>query len=405
MRRTVNYYHYILLFILIFLGYNSALAQEVSDTINTVNLSEVTVEAKLVKRTADGDQYLITDQMRNMGMNSLELLACIPGLHLNRALNQILINNKSNILFLVNGRQQSKDFIMSVSPETIKLVKVIQNPKGRYSSEGYDAVIEIVTRKAEGWDVNLSNMLLANPSKNNGSDHVLMEQPSFNIAYTHNRVSIYASGVYGTSKWNTPVENELRTSQSCLDDILSVSGIEKYGYNGRLLSTGLNYQISKNHVLSFDYDFLHENDRIASDMKGSELNYYQLDHTCRKSNTYTLYYKGQFSDRLRAYSEFSINNYKNDYTNLLDDFADKNMERRNAIDFTTDLKWSFSDKLELKFGALVHDRKFNTDGDICDYHRTQSRAWSYLVFNPTEKWSIEAGLAYDNNLISYISVH
>jgi hypothetical protein len=83
----------ILLFILILLGYNSALAQEVSDTINTVNLSEVTVEAKLVKRTADGDQYLITDQMRNMGLNSFELLACIPGLHLNRALNQIIINN------------------------------------------------------------------------------------------------------------------------------------------------------------------------------------------------------------------------------------------------------------------------------------------------------------------------
>jgi hypothetical protein len=337
MRNIVDCYHYVLLFILVFIGYNSAIAQETSDTTHTVNLSEVTVEAKLVKRTADGDQYLITNQMREMGLNSFELLACIPGLQLNRALNQILINNKSNILFLVNGRSQSKDFIMTISPETIKLVKVIQNPKGRYSSEGYDAVIEIITRKAEGWDVNLSNMLLVNPSKNNGSNHVLMEQPAFNIGYTHSKVSVYASGGYGTSKWNTPVENELRSSQSILDDIPLVSGIEKYGYNGRLVSAGFNYQISKNHVLSFDYDFLHENDKISSDMKGSSLNYYQLDHTCRKSNTYTLYYKGRLADKLSLYSDFSVNNYKNDYTNQSDDFADKNRERRDAIDFTTDL--------------------------------------------------------------------
>lgn len=405
MKRNIFLLYLSLLALLFILGNNYAIAQEASDTTRTVNLTEVTVKAKWVKRTADGDQYLITDQMRSMGINSLELLACIPGLQLNRALNQILINNKSNILFLVNGRPQSKEIIATLSPETIKQVKVIQNPKGRYSSEGYDAIIEISLRKAEDWDVNLSNMLLGNPSKNNGSDHVLMEQPSFNISYTHNKVSVCASGGYGISKWNTPVENELRLSQSCIDDASLVSGIEKYGYNGRVVSAGLNYHISQNHVLSFDYDFLHENDKIVNNMKGSGLYYTQFDKTCRLSNTYTLYYKGQFADKLSVYSDFSINNYKNDYingcSNLLDDFADMNRERRYAIDFTTDLKWSLSDKLELKFGTLVHDRKFNTDGDLFNYHRTQSRAWSYLVFNPTQKWSMEAGLAYDNNVIRY----
>lgn len=55
----------------------------------------------------------------------------------------------------------------------------------------------------------------------------------------------------------------------------------------------------------------------------------------------------------------------------------------------------------MKFGALAHDRKFRTEGDAFDYHRTQSRAWSYLVFSPTQQWSIEAGFAFDNNVINY----
>ena len=90
-------------------------------------------------------------------------------------------------------------------------------------------------------------MLLANPSKNNGSNHILMEQPAFNIAYTHNKISIYGSGGYGISKWNTPVVNDLNVNPS-ETEITSVSGIEKYGYNGRVASAGLNYHISSKHV-------------------------------------------------------------------------------------------------------------------------------------------------------------
>lgn len=396
-----------LLFLVIsFLG-NIPIANA-QDVINTDSIPEVTITAKLVKRTTDGDIYLVTDQMRAMGVNSYELLARVPGLQFNRASNQILINNKGNILFLVNGRPQSKEFIMSLSPENIKQVKVIQNPKGRYSSEGYDAVIEIISRKDEGWDVNLSNMLLANPSKNNGADHVLMEQPAFNIAYTHKKISLYGSAVYGNSKWNTPVTNEFGINHDG-NVVSSVSGIEKYGYNGRAVSAGLNYNISSNHVLSFDYDFMHENDAIDNDMNGTTQNYLQQDKTCRSSNTYTLYYKGQVGNTLSIYSDFSINNYKNNYSNsyqdMIEDFSVSNTEKRNALDFTADLKWTLSENLELKFGALIHDRKFRTKGEFFNYHRTQSRAWSFIVYKPTEQWSIESGLAFDNNVIDYTDNH
>ena len=392
----------IFLIFLLLGNYSFAFAQ---DSIRTDTISEITVTAKLVKRNADGDQYLITDKMRSLGINSYELLAHIPGIQFNRASNQILINNKSNILFLVNGRPQSKEYIISLSPETIKQVMVIHNPKGRYSSEGYDAVLDITSRKGYGWDINLSNMLLANPSNNNGSDHVLMEQPAFNIAYTHNKFSFYGSAVYGKSKWNTPVTNELSVNPSETDITSVAGGIEEYGYNGRVATVGANYSISSKHVLSFDYDFMHENDEIANDMKGIARSYFQNDKTCRVSNTYTLYYKGQFGDKLDVYSDFSINNYRNNYTNkysdLADGFSNINTETRKAIDLTADLKWTFSDNLAMKFGALAHDRKFRTEGDAFDYHRTQSRAWSYLVFSPTQQWSIEAGFAFDNNVINY----
>lgn len=99
----------IFLIFLLLGNYSFAFAQ---DSIRTDTISEITVTAKLVKRNADGDQYLITDKMRSLGINSYELLAHIPGIQFNRASNQILINNKSNILFLVNGRPQSKEYII-----------------------------------------------------------------------------------------------------------------------------------------------------------------------------------------------------------------------------------------------------------------------------------------------------
>ena len=67
---------------------------------------------------------------------------------------------------------------------------------------------------------------------------------------------------------------------------------------------------------------MHENDAIANDMKGFARDYFQKDNTCRVSNTYTLYYKGQFGDKLDVYSDFSINNYRNDYTNQYSDFTE-----------------------------------------------------------------------------------
>ena len=81
--------------------------------------------------------------------------------------------------------------------------------------------------------------------------------------------------------------------------------------------------------LRFDRDFKNvfqqENDKvaeIANDMKGIARSYFQNDKTCRVSNTYTLYYKGQFGDKLDVYSDFSINNYRNNYTNQYSDLAD-----------------------------------------------------------------------------------
>lgn len=112
-----------------------------------------------------------------------------------------------------------------------------------------------------------------------------------------------------------------------------------------------------------------------------------------------------FGDKLDVYSDISISNYKNDYQNGCEDQSDKftsdNVEKRKAVDITADLKWSFTDKVELKFGALAHDRMFDTEGISFKYHRIQSRVWCYFGVNPTEQWNIEAGIAFDNDVIRY----
>lgn len=147
----------------------SSMAQEVSDSTTMIGLDEVIVVASTTQHKLNGDDYLVTGEMRERSGNVSELLNLLPGVKVNRMNNSLSVENKSNVILLVNGKQYSADYIKSINLDRIVRINVIKNPSGRYTSEGYDAVIDLKVRDYDGLEFSVSNFSILN-FQNNGKD-------------------------------------------------------------------------------------------------------------------------------------------------------------------------------------------------------------------------------------------
>lgn len=59
----------------------------------------------------------------------MELVATIPGIQQNRMDNSLSVNNRNNILLLVNGKRHAADYIRNIDPANIVRITVNTNPK------------------------------------------------------------------------------------------------------------------------------------------------------------------------------------------------------------------------------------------------------------------------------------
>ncbi len=413
-------------FIILFFSINQILySQEYknSDSLS-IKLDEIVVRAAWIKHSPDMDEYIVTNEMRKKGITALELLDKVHGLRLDRITNKIVINNKSNVLLIVNGKEYAYDYIKTINPENITRIKVIKNPKGRYLSEGYDAVIDLSVRYYDGTELTGSNFLIINPTKNNGDNHVMMEQPMASFTYTKNKITFFASYVYGISKWNTPIKKSLKyrdktNNYLCLS---SNNGMEAYKYYGNSANAGINYRLNPKHEISVEFDYRHENIYLTedesykihnfgnSDEKNNKLFLNNISNfTCTPSYTGTFFYLGHINDKINIYSDISYNSLCNKVNNNYDGYVGNGsvdfIENRYALKHTTDMDYTFSEKFTLKLGYFLNWKRFGTKGSDFDYTSSRYRIWNYFSYHPLDYLSLEFGAGEEIENIFYNGKH
>ncbi len=366
------------------------------ETDTTIVLEDITATAPMTRHLIDGDEYIITEQMRERSGNVAELLNLLPSVKVNRMDNSLSVENKNNVVLLVNGKRYSVDYIKSINPERIVGVKVIKKPTGRYVSEGYDAIIDLKVRSYDGIDLSASNFMILN-FNNNGHDKVMMEQPSVSFTYTQNRFSVFGSYAHGLSKWNTPYDNALTVENSYQ---LDGHGMEKYRYHGNVANIGANYRLSDNHELSTELGFRKEytsSDRSLTNQETMQTQSVMNDNT---NPTYgaTLFYKGRFGENLNVYSELSYSYLKNKVDNNFieesQSYGTTIRENRYDIKYTLETEWKTSDWLSLKGGYRLGWKKYDSDNDF-QYTDMRNKLWAYLTYNPSDALSLEAGAAVE----------
>lgn len=374
----------------------SSMAQErqLQDSTTMIGLEEVVVTASTTRHLISGDEYIVTEDMRDRSGNISELLNLLPGVRVNRIDNSLSVENKNNVILLVNGKRYSVDYIKSITVDRIIRISITKNPSGRYTSEGYDAVIDLKVRDYDGFDLTVSNFSIIN-FQNNESDKVMMEQPLASFSYTRDKISIFGSYIYGLSRWNTPYDNMFEVENGSR---MNGNGKEKYKYYGNVANVGLNYRIADKHELSVELDYRRED--FYSDLSLVNIETDQSESVINEDTkpTYgsSIFYKGLFGDNLNVYSELAYSYLKGTGSNRLiddiqskDDKTDINEDKRD-IKYTLETELKMSDLLSFKFGYQLGWKRYKSNDEF-EYNNTRNKLWAYLNYNPSTVFSTEIG--------------
>lgn len=390
-------------------------------------LREVTVTASGVNYQVDRNSYIVTDQMRSNSSDAQELLDHIHGIRVDKVSNTIKVGNETAVLLLVDGIQQSQQYIKNLPPDRIQRIEVLNEPTGRYLSEGYAAIINFILKKDyTGYDILLRNFSIISSSGENGDDWLMNESPMAGFTYTKKKINLYGTFIYGRSRWNTPIERYVSYNNMALksEKVSTDNPNDFYKYNGNYGTIGLNYHITDNHILSIQAEQTYGNTRTENTywmkyIESDENDPYILgDKTFNRTKDHdwigTLFYKGKLNDKWSLYSDFSYNYYYNsiynEYLSLYRSVDNSEIRRsynlneykenKKLTSFNTEANYQISSNLIINVGYSNIWRKYNSDSKVGEnflkYTEMRNKFFLYLSLNPSEKWKIKLGTAIEN---------
>ncbi|MDR1919463.1 MAG: outer membrane beta-barrel protein [Tannerellaceae bacterium] len=377
-------------------------------------LQETVIVASTTQERLNKRRYAVSPDMRR-GISSVqELLNKIPDVYFDKISNLIYVENNPDILLLIDGMHPSEAYIKTLSPQRIQTIELIR-PEGRYISEGYSAIINLIQKENyTGYDLHLSAASAINPAGTNGQDWMAQEQPSLSLTYAGKRMNLYGLYAYNQERWNTPVSKTLAYDDRELssDWITAYHPNDFYRRDAHSFSGGMNYKLSDKQALSFQGDFISgesmakyeyfmRQSHSAISIKNTTLN-----QAVDQALAGTIYYQGQFGNRLHLYGDFSYNYYYNDVISQFDqndavNYKDENEydEYKNQTSFNIDGKYLLSSALFVKAGYAHSWRKYASTASIgrgfLDYKEIRNKLYANASLFPSAKLNINLGMGLE----------
>lgn len=384
-----------------------------------IPLSETIVTAEKVRHTVDRSSYYVSSDMIRNITSVEELLDRIPGVHFDKVTNTLKVNNSQDILLLVDGIQQSQDHIKYLSPERVYAVEVINESSGRFVSDGYRAIINLILKKDyKGYDIYTSNFTAISPSHINRNDRLIQDQPVARMSYTNDKFNLYATYFYNKENQSLPVAKNLEYKGTEL--ISQTQGNmpnDLYKRESNTVTAGVNYQITPQQMFGIQGDYVSgktNTDQIYT-MKITDIinDNRQIikNSTTNTTSDYTfvgtMFYQGQINERFQLYADFSYNYYYNDIENKYDQnnymnyvAQDTYNEYKNQTSLNIEGKYAPSSHLSINLGYSNAWRMYGSESShgrgFLNYREYRNKAFAYLVFNPSKKIRTKFGAAIEH---------
>jgi hypothetical protein len=372
--------------------------------------------------TADWDKpnriiYSVSPQMYNGVDNAMELLNRIPGVRFDAYARAIVVNNRTNVLLLVDGIQYPQAYLWHLSPHRIHAVEVMQASSGRFVSDDYVAIVNFMLNKNyTGYDMNVSDISSLNMSESNGYSRRTEDRPAVGITYATRKWNFFGTYAYEREKRNLFSSKELAYGNSLLTSVASEHPTNLYEAGNNTLSGGVNYRITPRHLAGVQGDYAWGNvyTRQAYTLRRTDLttNHGRIltntteDRTKVHTFAGSAFYQGQVSDRLHLHGNFSYNYYYNLIENEYRQGETANYryenfynEYKNQTVLNIEGKYVLSDKLSAEAGYSNIRRRYASTSDkgmgFLDYSEQRNKAYTYLSYNPSDKASLKAGAAVE----------
>jgi len=168
----------------------------------TKQLNDVSVSVKkpFIEHQIDKTVLNIENSIVSSGSTALELLEKAPGVQVDKQNEQILLNNKSGVMVMIDGKNNFLSgadlavYLGSLNSSQISTIEIITNPSSKYDAAGNAGIINIKLKKNKAFGTNGSvsstyrNALVANLPKNiYGSDL------NFNINNRNEKWNFYSN--------------------------------------------------------------------------------------------------------------------------------------------------------------------------------------------------------------------
>ena len=373
-------------------------------------LKEVTVTGSARTVKVDRDVTVISNELRAGVSTARELLGKLNGVIYNPYDQSIMVNGSTNVLILIDGIEKDQQMAKTLSPDRIDRVEVIKDPVGKYSADGYKAVINIITKKDySGIDVTANFNPMFNFTKFNSSPSVLPQEYSgVNILYTYKKVNLYGSYSGHYTDLGIPADyvkqyGDLQVATPTMNDKYANANVIS---NNSSITLGGDYLFKPDNTLSLELNYNSSVDKNTA--KFDLTNYlnqtpigdsYSVNNTRNTGDVLraTLTYKGKWSEKSAFEANFrywhsaptnSSSFVQNEMQSSSSNTQGENFYRLN-LGYNYQFTPAFS--MDIAYGAIIDNYRLYQNSQTLAQNQTRNRPSLYLSYAPAKQLSMKVG--------------
>jgi len=294
-----------------------------------IRLDEIIITGKSTQSKIDRITYNVSPQMREGTVNAIDLLDKIHGVYYDKSTQTFKVNNRQDILLLLDGVQQSDVYIKNISSRQIRAIEVILEPTGRFLSEGYGAVINLIPQEdTNTCEVFVSDISAVNISAGGNAvkvkNRLAKEQPVAGISIMNKKISAYATYLFNRERWNMPMTRRLVYDGVSVPLINNQSDL--YRSHSHNAGAGISYHPNKNHLLALQTNFAAGNmyseyEYMTAGNVLSNISNRTLKNTTQNLNINSIFtagasWQGRINRRLDIYGDLDYEYYYNDMESM-----------------------------------------------------------------------------------------
>lgn len=249
---------------------------------SATTLDKVVVKASYIQRQADRILLNVAGNPLAQGKDVKELLKMAPGVWATD--DALSIYGQSGTTVYVNDRKvnmsgsQLMQYLRTMPSSLVARIEVIPYAGAEYSADSPGGIIRIITRKRyeNGVLGSVGTSLTAGAKK-------LWANPSFNVSFHHDRLTLNLSGSVNGSPYNKSKTEENSDNMATGTSIRGISAYKSKAIQGNVLA-GVFYELNGRNSIGLEFEYVPNYNRTKTESQSSLVGWNEKTTTVGKYN-------------------------------------------------------------------------------------------------------------------------